>query len=88
MKALKDQSLLTKETANFEVEFKDPKAVVHWFKDGEEIKLDARMEVKNTRGLHNLFIKELKMEDAGRYEARVGGLMTGCKLKVEEGTIF
>ncbi|GAU87381.1 hypothetical protein RvY_00244-2 [Ramazzottius varieornatus] len=85
VKGLKDQSLLTKETANFEVEFKDPKAPVHWFKDGVEIKPDARMEVKSTRGLHILTIKDLKIEDAGRYEARVGALTSGCKLKVEEG---
>lgn len=85
VKGLKDMNMLTKETVNFEVEFKDPKGKVDWFKDGEPITSGGRHEIKMTRGLHNLVIKDLKMEDAGKYEARSGALISACKLKVEEG---
>ncbi|XP_055331451.1 twitchin-like isoform X3 [Paramacrobiotus metropolitanus] len=85
IKGLKDASMLTKETINFEVEFKDPKAPVEWFKDGEPLAAGGRHDIKGTRGMHNLIIKDLKLEDAGKYEARCGALITSCKLKVEEG---
>lgn len=85
IKGLKDLHLLTKETATFEVEFKDPKAAVEWFKDNEPIHPGSRYDIKGTRGLHILTIKDLKLDDAGRYEARCLGLTSGATLKVDEG---
>lgn len=67
MKVLKSQQLIEKDTVTLACELDDAGGDVKWFKNGEEIPLDKRVQAVKEGRKRKLVIKDAKVSDAGQY---------------------
>lgn len=69
-----------------DVELQDQTAVVQWMINGEPVKADERVEIKNLGGgKHQLVFNRLDMVDEGEVTCTSGALTSTCKLSVRKG---
>ncbi|CAG2253583.1 unnamed protein product [Mytilus edulis] len=57
---------------------------VEWLKDGNDVKLDENCEQSNEGTKHNLIIKNVKLDDSGKYCVKVGNFSRKIHLKIED----
>lgn len=68
LKPLKDLDVTEGEKAEFMVETNCKPRTVKWYKNGQEVKPDDRIEIKGEDTKYRLVIKEAKKDDAGQYK--------------------
>lgn len=69
-----------------EIELQDQTAPAEWKFNGEPIKPDGRIEIKNLGGgKHQLVFNNVDMADDGEISVESGKLTSSCKLTVHKG---
>lgn len=62
--------------------------MIHWTKDGIDIKEDHRIDIYSDRGVHHLEVGEVSMSDQGLYtiaaENPSGRITADCQVEVIE----
>lgn len=71
IKKLKDQTVSKGEKARFEIELTKGDALVHWFKDGEDLQFSEHVQLAIDGKRQKLKIYNTEMEDAGVYSCEV-----------------
>ena len=80
---LKDQYTKEFEHVEFECEISKPDRQVAWYKNGEEVPMDARIEITVDGCIHKMIINEAYTEDSAEYTVKIGDQQTSAKLVVE-----
>lgn len=81
---LNDKTYTAGETAIFEIELTKGDALVKWFKDDKEIEFDELTTLKIDGKKQCLSVKNVDVNDAGRYSCHVGDDISQASLSVEE----
>ncbi|XP_065220483.1 twitchin isoform X27 [Planococcus citri] len=85
-KKLKDTTAVEREKLVLDVELEDQTAPVDWFFNGEPIKGNDRIVIKNIGGgKHQLIFNRLELGDAGEITCKSGDLTSSCFLDVKKG---
>ncbi|KAI8497868.1 hypothetical protein Bbelb_245200, partial [Branchiostoma belcheri] len=83
---LKDSKAFPKESVTFECELSTEDTEVHWFRNGVEIKMGGRYQIKKDGLKRYLIITGLTMEDMGEYTIEAGIKRNSTKpVKIEKG---
>ncbi|XP_078700406.1 obscurin-like isoform X2 [Branchiostoma floridae x Branchiostoma belcheri] len=83
---LKDSKAFPKESVTFECELSTEDTEVHWFRNGVEIKMGGRYQIKKDGLKRYLIITGLTMEDMGEYTIEAGikkKFKSSAKLAIE-----
>jgi hypothetical protein len=67
-KVLKSQTATEKDTITLHCELDDAGGEVKWFKNGEELKVDKRIQIVKDGRKRKVIIKDAKITDAGMYK--------------------
>lgn len=85
-KKLKDTVAIEREKVVLEVELQDTTATAVFLFNGQPIKENERVEIKNLGGgKHQLVFNKLEMTDDGEITCESGNLTSTCKLTVKKG---
>lgn len=87
MKKLKDQTVSKGEKAMFEIELTKGDALVHWFKDGEDIQFSEHIQLAIDGKRQKLKIYNTELEDAGIFSCEVGMQKSTARLSVYEPSL-
>lgn len=68
---------------SLECEISKPDRQLQWFKNGLDLPVDARFEIKVDGCSHRLLIHEAKLEDIGDYTVKIGNQQSTARLDVE-----
>uniref|UniRef100_A0A1A9UCU1 Titin n=1 Tax=Glossina austeni TaxID=7395 RepID=A0A1A9UCU1_GLOAU len=84
VKPLETVTVTEGEDAIFETELSKGDAMVKWFKNGEELTLNERIQLSIDGKCQRLIIRKCKPNDAAEYSISVGDHKSNSKLTVEE----
>jgi hypothetical protein len=84
---MQDVTIARGEKATFDVELTKGDALVHWFKDGQELQFSEHVRLSIDGERQKLKIYDTEMEDAGIYSCQVGDQTSSARLIVEEPEI-
>lgn len=84
VKPLETVNVTEGEDAVFETELSKGDAMVKWFKNGEELTLNERIQLSIDGKCQRLIIRKCKPNDAAEYSISVGDHKSNSKLVVEE----
>ncbi|KRF85408.1 twitchin isoform X27 [Drosophila virilis] len=80
VKVLKSQQCVEKDTVTLACEIDDAQGDVQWFRNGEEIKPDKRMQVVKDGRKRKLIIKDCKVTDAGQFKCTTNADQTDAEI--------
>ncbi|RWS15516.1 twitchin-like isoform X8, partial [Dinothrombium tinctorium] len=88
MRVLRSLRVNENDTITLECELDDPDAPVTWYKDGQEVKPDKKVEIIAEGRKRKLVIKKCKLSDEGKYLCKTKGDETDCEVLVEPSNRF
>lgn len=80
VKVLKSQQLIEKDNVTLACELDDAGGDVKWFKNGEEVQLDKRIQAVKDGRKRKLVIKDAKVSDAGQYSCTTNADKTEAEI--------
>lgn len=87
IKKLQDQTVSKGEKAMFDIELTKGDALVHWFKDGEDLQFSEHVQLSIDGKRQKLKIYNSELEDAGVYSCEVGMQKSTARLTVYEPSL-
>ncbi|EDW50927.1 GM26811 [Drosophila sechellia] len=82
VKVLKSQQCIEKDTVTLACEIDDAMGEVKWFRNGEEIKPDKRIQVVKDGRKRKLVIKDCKVTDAGQFKCTTNADTTESEIVI------
>ncbi|XP_037720926.1 twitchin isoform X30 [Drosophila subpulchrella] len=80
VKVLKSQQCIEKDTVTLACEIDDAMGEVQWFRNGEEIKPDKRIQIVKDGRKRKLIIKDCKVTDAGQFKCTTNADTTEAEI--------
>jgi Immunoglobulin I-set domain len=84
---LKSQTATEKDTITLLCELDEPDGEVQWFKNGEELKQDKRIQIVKEGRKRKVIIKDAKITDAAMYKCTTNADKTEGEIVVDCKTI-